>query len=412
MAARKNEMGLFMFGHGEGGGLVAFQVVAAIAGIEIWSSRELIRMPVAVTIGAVLELHLKQSVFALGDVTLRALEAGMAALQRISRCSVLLHREQRRLPSLYVVASGALATIGTFGELPVVRVFVAIHASLEQERLLEIPTGMALSAVDANVLAQQWKLRLGVIEVLIDSLERHFLPSTRAVARLAALRKTAAMRIFVAVRTLIEGNSDILWLAVGTVRVALRALHLRMQSGQRIARLGVIELRDADLLPVDEVVTGLALRSQASFVLIFVAGGAGSRDPEIGADQILFFDCCPLLRRDVRWIVTLGALDPCMLAFEDVSDLFVVEGLRVPFHEREVFTIVFRVTSRAFLARACGDVVSSVQSPVGRQASSDFGVAIEALQRGLSAELMASGAIGRSVEGLVGAREWPRGNLC
>ena len=59
MAARKNEMGLLMFGQGEGGGLVAFQVVASIAGIEIWSGGELIRMPVAVTIGTALELHLE-----------------------------------------------------------------------------------------------------------------------------------------------------------------------------------------------------------------------------------------------------------------------------------------------------------------------------------------------------------------
>ena len=140
-------------------------------------------------------------------------------------------------------------------------------------------------------------------------------------------------------------------------------------------------------------------------MLIFVAGGTGSRESKIGAAQILFFDCLPLLRRDVRRVVTLAALKPCVLALEDVSGLFVVEGPRVPFHEREIFTIVFRVTARAFLAGACGDVVRSMQSAASGQASADFGVAIEALQRGLSTELMTAGAIGRSVERLVGARE-------
>jgi len=52
----------------------------------------------------------------------------------------------------------------------------------------------------------------------------------------------------------IERNPDILRFAVGSVRVALCALHLRMESSQWISRFRVIELRDADLLPVNEVV--------------------------------------------------------------------------------------------------------------------------------------------------------------
>ncbi len=93
MAAREKEMGFFMFGQGEGGGLVAFQVVAATAGVEIRSSGELIRVPVAMAIGAALELDLEQRVFASGNVTLRAFQAGMAALQRICRSSVLRYCE-------------------------------------------------------------------------------------------------------------------------------------------------------------------------------------------------------------------------------------------------------------------------------------------------------------------------------
>ena len=51
------------------------------------------------------------------------------------------------------------------------------------------------------------------------------------------------MRIFVAVGTLVESSASVQRLAVPAVDVALRALHLGMQAGQRIACLRVIELR-------------------------------------------------------------------------------------------------------------------------------------------------------------------------
>lgn len=129
------------------------------------------------------------------------------------------------------MARSALAAIGALGELSLVRVFVAVHALLEGHRLLEIPARMALRAVNAHVLAQQRKLRAGVIEVLVDALERDPLPSTGAVTSLAPLREAAAVRVLVAIRTLIEGNADVLRLSVSAVGMALRALHLRVQSG-------------------------------------------------------------------------------------------------------------------------------------------------------------------------------------
>ena len=95
-------------------------------------------------------------------------------------------------------------------------------------------------------------------------------------AGLAALRKAAAVRILVAIGTLIKRNPDILRFAIGSVRVTLRALYPCVQAGQRTTRLRVVELRHADLLPVDEVVARLALRAEAPLVLIFVAGCAGS----------------------------------------------------------------------------------------------------------------------------------------
>lgn len=152
------------------------------------------------------------------------------------------------------MAGSALAAVGAFGELTVVRVLMAIHALLEGEGFLEISAGVALRAIDADVFAQQRKLRFRVVEVLVDTLHRDLLPSAGGVASLAALGEAAAVWILVAVRTLIERDPGILRFPVGSIRMALRALHLRMQTGQLVARFRVIELRDADLLPVDEVV--------------------------------------------------------------------------------------------------------------------------------------------------------------
>lgn len=87
-----------------------------------------------------------------------------------------------------------------------------------------------------------------------------------------------------------------------------------------------------------------------------------------------------------------------MLAFEQVSSLSVVKGFDVPLNQGEVFTIVFRVAARALLAGPWWDVVGRMQSSPSLEPGGDFCMAVEALERCLSTELVASGAVGRSVE--------------
>ena len=65
------------------GRLVALKIVAAIAGIEIGSGCELRSVFITVAIGAALELDLEQRVLAFWNVALRALQAGVPALQGI-----------------------------------------------------------------------------------------------------------------------------------------------------------------------------------------------------------------------------------------------------------------------------------------------------------------------------------------
>jgi len=186
-------------------------------------------------------------------------------------------------------------------------ILVAIRALLERDLLLEIAVGVALGAIEGGVLALERVLGLGVVESLVDGLQANPLPSAGIVAGVATLREAAVVGILVAIGALAEWNANVFRLAIGTVGVALGALHLRMQSGERITGFGVVELAHVDGFPVDEVVAGLAGRAQTALVEIFVTGRAGGGHTEIGAVQILFLNGRTFLCRDVGGIVTFVA---------------------------------------------------------------------------------------------------------
>ena len=359
-------MRLLVFRKAESRRFVALKIVAAVAGIEVRSRRKLRGMLVGVTVGAALELNLEQRVLPFRNVALRALQSRMLALQRIRAGGVLLHRKGRGLPSLHRVAGGALPAVRTLGKLPVVRIgLVAVHAFLEHQRLFEIAAGVALGAIDAGVLAFQRKFGLGVVEAFVDRLQRNLLPPARAVARLAALREASVVRVLMTVGALVERNAHVLWLAVCSIRVALGALHLGMQAGQGIARLGVIELgltrlTDIDALPVHEIVALQAVWTEASFVLVFVATDATGRQPQVSPARIFDLDRRTFLRRDAGGVVALVARQARMLAFQQVSRVFMIESLDVPLDQREVFPVVLRVAPGAFLAGSGRNVVRGV----------------------------------------------------
>ena len=154
----------------------------------------------------------------------------MAALQRICGARVLLDREKRRFPSLHCMAGRAFARIRALGKLSVMCVLVTIGALGKGDGLLEVPSGMALGAIDRNMLPFERELRLRVIEMRSHRLQRDLFPTACAVAGGTALRETAVMRIFVAIGTLVERNSRILRLAIGAIGMTLRALHLSVHS--------------------------------------------------------------------------------------------------------------------------------------------------------------------------------------
>jgi|SRR5579863_1815821 len=351
VTASQNEPGLFVPGDAEGRRLVALEVVAAIAGIEIWSSGKLSAVPVGVAVGARRKFDLEERVFALRNVALHAFDARMASLQRISAKGVFFHRERGGLPALHGVTGSTFAAIRAFDELSPVGIrLVAVHALGESDGLFEVSVGVTLRAIHGRMLTLQRILGFGMIKALVHRLPRNSLPPARVVAGLAALREAAMVRIPVAIRAQVEGDADILRFAVGSVHVALRALHLDVQAGQRIPRPRVVEFLNLDGFPVFEIVTLLARRTEPALMRVFMTGGAGRRKTEVGAGEVFDLNGGALRRRNPRRIVTLVAGHTGMLAFEKIAGFLVIESFDIPLDKREIFPVVLGMAPRAFLA--------------------------------------------------------------
>lgn len=157
----QHEACLFVLSQRERGRLVSLKSMAAFAGVEVWRFGELACMPVRMTIRAAFELHLKQGVLAVRDVTSRAFQTRMSTLQWICTRGMFLDRECGRLPSIHRMARSALSSVRTLGELTAVRIgLVAIGALLESQWLSKISAGVALGAIDAGMFPFEPELGL------------------------------------------------------------------------------------------------------------------------------------------------------------------------------------------------------------------------------------------------------------
>ncbi len=196
------------------------------------------------------------------------------------------------------MASGALASIGTLRELPLVRIgLMAIGTFREGNRLLEVPASVTLNASHCRMFSEKREFGFGVIKFLTQS-RRKFLPATGVVAGLAGLSKGAVVRIAVAIGTLPKRNACVAGLVVWARRVALFARDLRMQAGQWITRFGVIELLGADRLPVRGVVALRAVVAETALVRVLMTTDARLREAKEGAVQVFDLDVGALVWRD------------------------------------------------------------------------------------------------------------------
>ena len=203
-------------------------------------------------------------------------------------------------------------------------------------------------------------------------------------AGLAGLRKASSVGIRMAIAAAAKRDSDIAGLFVRPRSVALLASDLSMQARERIVRERMIELADADRLPVAGVVTLQAIGPEPAIVLVLMTGGATRRDSKKCPGQILDPDVRAFVPGYMFWRVTLVTAQPDMLSFESPAGLPVIETLRVPFCQREVFAVVLGMAGDAFHTRSHLEVVGSVQTFSRPDAPRNFCMTIQALEGGLS----------------------------
>jgi len=229
MTAREWEPGVLVLCQAECGRLEPLQIVASFAAVETGRTGKLAGVRIFMAIDAVLKPDVVKRRAALRNVTLGAAQCGVLSQQWIGGSCVFLHAESRWLESVDGVTGRAFSRIRPPGELPAVRIrLVAIHTLPEDERFLEIPSFVTLHTLHRGVLAEQGEFCPGMVEGFLKREAHDPFPVRGAVAGFTSLRKTAAMRVAVAVLTLGEGDSGIARLSVAPCGVAFLAGHLNM----------------------------------------------------------------------------------------------------------------------------------------------------------------------------------------
>ena len=202
-----------------------------------------------------------------------------------------------------------------------------------------------------------------MVEFFVYVFERNSLPTAGVVAGLASLRSKASfVRVGMAVAAFSERQPHIPRLVVGTRRVAFLACNLGMKASERVLSFVVIKLRD--ILAVFEVVALLAVLAEPPIVLILVARDAGLRKSEKSSASVSHLNAHSLQGSYALGRVAAIALQASMFALQRISRLAVIEAGRrgSPFHEREAFAVVLRVTLRAFLTRVGVQPIRSMKS--------------------------------------------------
>lgn len=159
-----------------------------------WSC-ELPPMRILMAVNTQSEIESEASLVSGGHMAGRASHAVVWNFERKSRLCVVSDREGRRREPLYRMAAFAPASIRTLGELPAMRILMAIHAHSVGNWRFEITIAMTVDARHGQMLSQQRVGGPGVVEHL---LETRALPGARAVAVVTSLFELALMRVDVA----------------------------------------------------------------------------------------------------------------------------------------------------------------------------------------------------------------------
>lgn len=362
----------------------AFHLVAVFAPLGMRRAGELTAMGILMTILARLERRVIVGIETGCGVAFHASQSLVFPDQRIGRGLMAGLGEGRRLPSRVDVTGSAFTVIGAARKLPLVLVLMAIHAFFMRDRPSEVGILVAPLARQTLVLAAERELGLTVVEGAAGEL--HAMPVLGVVARFAARRECAVVRILVAARTRLEIEPLVLnHLGIRLRRLmTLGAFHILVLSGQGEMRGRVIELFDR--LPVILIVACLAFGSQLTGVAILVAGQAGRVQSFEGVRQIVIHNEFSIGRGNVLGVMAVLAFQLSMLAGERISGLLVIEFFfrGVPLEDAEVLAVVFGVAAGA-VGIALGAVHDvSMHAFVRLDQLEDLPVAVQALQLGFS----------------------------
>ena len=137
----------------ECGGLIAIQIVAAIALVEIGRRCKLALVRILMAIRASSKPQLELSLLTLLDVTLAASYSGVFADKRIRSLRMLRNIIRRLRKATLVMTALAVSTGHLFAKLPEVRVAVAINTKAELRQPLQRIILMARLATDVRMFA-------------------------------------------------------------------------------------------------------------------------------------------------------------------------------------------------------------------------------------------------------------------
>lgn len=218
------------------------------------------------------------------------------------------------------------------------------------------------------------------------------------------------MRVLVAIGALAERHS----LQLDQLRIlrlglmAFLAWNAGVLASEGEPCFGMIKV--ADRFPIVEAVALRTVLAQPAAMCIRMASSALARKAEKRPVKILYLDSSSLGLRNVRRVVALLASEAGVFPFQRISGLSVIESLlrRFPVNDLEVFAVVLGMATDALLVTGLRHQ-GSVITPTRRNALSNFGVALEALEVLVaSCKPVAGSAVGRSGQGLMSAGQRAR----
>ncbi len=187
--------GLVLF-QGECRGVESFHLVAVFAPVKVRGARKLLRVRVFMTIGARLKRRVIVGIKTGGNMALGTVQGPMLACERVLGRLMAGDGERCGFPARIGMAGATFTVICAGHKLPLVLVFVAVHALFVFDRLLEIGLHMALVAGQALVFAVQREFGLAVVEIAAGNVDPF--PRLSVVTRLAPRLERTMMRILMA----------------------------------------------------------------------------------------------------------------------------------------------------------------------------------------------------------------------